>query len=377
MPRCYSYWINKEFRVVKVVVVDDSAFMRKAIATMLEKDPKIKVVATARNGQEGLDKIRQFQPDVVTLDIEMPKMDGLTALKHIMMEMPRPVLMVSSLTTEGAESTLKAMELGAVDFIPKQLSKVSLDIVKIEEDLRRKVLALGSRKFIAPTARRKPLARPGARPTATKAAPAAAPARRPAPRPKSGQKRDVVAIGVSTGGPPAVQKVLSSLPADFPAGILIAQHMPGAFTGPFAKRLDGVCKLKVKEAENGERFQSGHVYVAPGGKHLRIEQKVSRIEIVVSEQPAEALYKPSANELITSVANGVGRRALGVILTGMGNDGMEGVKALKAKGGRALAQSDETCVVYGMPKAIVDAKLADEIIDIDDMSAAIVDSLYV
>lgn len=366
--------------MVTVVVVDDSAFMRKAIATMLEKDPKIKVVATARNGQEGLELIRKHQPDVVTLDIEMPKMDGLTALKHIMMEMPRPVLMVSSLTTEGAEATLKAMELGAVDFIPKQLSKVSLDIIKIEEDLRNRVLAVAGRRFRAPG---RPLFKstrstPGAPGALTHAAPAApsAPPRVPRAHTTRSQKRDVVAIGVSTGGPPAVQKVLSGLPADFPAGILIAQHMPGAFTGPFAKRLDGVCALHVKEAENGEQFRVGTVYVAPGGKHLRIDQKVSRINIVVSDEPSEALYKPSANELMASVANGVGRRALGVILTGMGNDGMIGMKELKSRGGRALAQSDATCVVYGMPKAIVDAQLADEIVDIDDMSAAIIDNLY-
>lgn len=358
--------------MVSVVVVDDSAFMRKAIATMLEKDPRIKVVATGRNGEEGLELIRKLQPDVVTLDIEMPRMDGLTALRHIMMEMPRPVLMVSSLTTEGAEATLKAMELGAVDFIPKQLSKVSLDIIKIEEDLRQKVLSVAGRTFRAPS--RTP-ARPVPRPQASAAAPGKPSAPRPA-RARGGQKRDLVAIGVSTGGPPAVQKVLASLPADFPAGILIAQHMPGAFTGPFAKRLNGVSPLNVKEAENGEVFRPGNVYISPGGKHLRIEQRVSRIEIVVSEQPAEALYKPSANELMTSVANGVGRRALGVILTGMGNDGKEGVKVLKEKGGRALAQSDATCVVYGMPKAIVDAGLADEVVDIDDMAGAIVDGLY-
>jgi two-component system chemotaxis response regulator CheB len=358
--------------VVTVVVVDDSAFMRKAIQTMLEKDPNIRVVATARNGEEGLEMVRKHQPDVVTLDIEMPRMDGLTALRHIMMEMPRPVLMVSSLTTEGAESTLKAMELGAVDFIPKQLSKVSLDIIKIEEDLRKKVLTVGRRKFRAPKAPVRAKAAPAATPAATPAAPAA-PRK---PRIGGSLKRDVVAIGVSTGGPPAVQKVLSQLPADFPAGILIAQHMPAAFTGPFAKRLDSVCPLRVKEAENGERFAPRTVYVAPGGKHLRIEQKVSRIDVVVSERPAEALYKPSANELLTSVAGGVGRRALGVILTGMGNDGMEGMKVLKQRGGRALAQSDATCVVYGMPKAIVDAGLADEIVDIDDMASAIIDNLY-
>jgi two-component system chemotaxis response regulator CheB len=186
----------------------------------------------------------------------------------------------------------------------------------------------------------------------------------------------VVAIGVSTGGPPAVQKVLSLLPADFPAGILIAQHMPAAFTGPFAKRLDGVCKVAVKEAEGGERLAPGTVYVAPGGKHLLLQQKGSRVEVVVSEEPRDALYKPSANVLIESVANSLGRRSLGVILTGMGSDGLEGVRALKQRGGRALAQSDATCVVYGMPKAIVDAGLADEVIDIDDMAQAILGNLY-
>ena len=351
--------------MVKVVVVDDSAFMRKAIQTMLEKDTEITVVGTAKNGEEGLEKVRDLDPDVVTMDIEMPKMDGLTALRHIMMEMPRPVLMISSLTTEGAEATLKALELGAVDFIPKQLSRVSLDIVRIEEDLQFKVRAIAGRKL-------RPL-----RPRAPDAAKSEAMERkRTRMKPSGSLGRDVVAIGVSTGGPPAVQEVLSGLPSNFPAGILIAQHMPGAFTGPFAKRLDGVCELRVKEAEHGERFTPGTAYVAPGGMHLRIDQKVSHINVVVSEEPREALYKPSVDELMGSVAAGVGRRALAVILTGMGHDGREGVRALKEKGGRALAQSDESCVVYGMPKAIVDAKLADRVVDIEDMSEAIVQGLY-
>lgn len=351
--------------MIKVVVVDDSAFMRKALSTMLEKDPEIRVVATARDGQEGLDLIRRHQPDVVTLDIEMPRMDGLTALRHIMMEMPRPVLMVSSLTTEGAESTLKAMELGAVDFIPKQLSKVSLDIVKIEDNLRARVKEVARRRLRAPTPPR-PAPRKAAAPAAAMAV------RKPTGRPV----RDIVAIGVSTGGPPAVQKVLSQLPADFPASIVIAQHMPAAFTGPFAKRLDGVCKISVKEAESGDRLKPGCAYVAPGGRHLVIDQQVSRVDLKITDQPAEALYKPSANVLIESAARGLGRRVLGVILTGMGSDGLEGVRALKQKGGRALAQSDSTCVVYGMPKAIVDAGLADQIVDIDDMAGAIMTGLY-
>jgi len=360
--------------VISVVVVDDSAFMRKALASMLEKDPEINVVATARDGMEGLELIRKYNPDVITLDIEMPRMDGLTALKHIMMEMPKPVLIVSSLTVEGAEATLKAMELGAVDFIPKQLSKVSLDIVKIEEDLRAKVKQIARRKFRPPVPTR---TRPVLVSTpSTHAAHAEAEPRRDVVRQSGSLLRDVVAIGVSTGGPPAVQKVLSALPANFPAAIIIAQHMPAAFTGPFAKRLDSVCQVSVKEAETGDRLAPGQVFIAPGGKHLKLLQKVSRVEIEITTDPADALYKPSANVLVASAADAVGKRALGVILTGMGSDGMEGVKVLKAKGGRALAQSDSTCVVYGMPKAIVDAGLADEIVDIDDMAQAIMNNLY-
>lgn len=350
--------------MINVLVVDDSAFMRKAISTMLDKDPGIKVIGTARDGQEGLEMVRKLNPDVVTMDIEMPKMDGLTALRHIMMEAPRPVLMVSSLTTEGAEATLKAMELGAVDFIPKQLSKVSLDIIKIEKDLIERVKTVAARQMRHRAVSRRPVARPVPSVSQTKAR-------------KGRPVRDVVAIGVSTGGPPVVQKILSSLPEDFPAGILIAQHMPAAFTGPFAQRLDGVSKIKVKEAENGDVFKPGHAYVAPGGKHIILDQKISRINIVVTDQPADALYKPSANVLISSVAEAVGRRALGVILTGMGSDGCEGIRDLKNKGGKALAQSDNTCVVYGMPKAIVDENLADEVVDLDDLAGTITDYLFV
>lgn len=372
-------------RGISVVVVDDSAFMRKAIQTMLEKDPEIRVVATGKNGAEGLELIRQHNPDVITLDIEMPQMDGLTALKRIMMENPKPVLMISSLTTEGAEATLKAMELGAVDFIPKQLSKVSLDIIKIEEQLRAKVKEIARRRFRPPVPVRAGTPRlsvasyaggqTGAAPEPTSGS-ATGQAAAPMARPAGSPVRDVVAIGVSTGGPPAVQKVLSALPKDFPAAILIAQHMPAAFTGPFAKRLDGVCDITVKEAEDGERLTPGVAYVSPGGKHLGIDQRVSRIDVRVLTEPADALYKPSANVLMSSVGEGVGRRALGVILTGMGSDGMEGMKILKAKGGRALAQNDQSCVVYGMPKAIVDAGLADEVLDIDDMAGAILANLY-
>ncbi len=345
---------------VKVLVVDDSAFMRKAISGMLEKDPMIEVVGTARDGEEALEKIKTLDPDVVTLDIEMPKMDGLTALRHIMMECPRPVIMVSSLTQEGADATFKALELGAVDYIPKQLSKVSLEIVKIEKELQEKVKSVAKKKGKLKVKRKKTLEK-SVDTVQFKG---------------KIQKRDLVGIGVSTGGPMAVQQVLTKLPADFPAPILIAQHMPEAFTGPFAKRLNEICKISVKEAENGEVVKVGVAYVARGGHHLRMVQKVSRIELEVSKEPKDALYKPSVNELMHSIAAGVGKRGLGVILTGMGNDGLKGIEALKKKGGRAIAQSEKTCVVYGMPRAIVDANLADEVVDIEDMAEAIIRNLY-
>ncbi|WP_461833737.1 protein-glutamate methylesterase/protein-glutamine glutaminase [Desulfothermus sp.] len=327
---------------------------------MLEKDPMIEVVGTARDGEEALEKIKTLDPDVVTLDIEMPKMDGLTALRHIMMECPRPVIMVSSLTQEGADATFKALELGAVDYIPKQLSKVSLEIVKIEKELQEKVKSVAKKKGKLKVKRKKTLEK-SVDTVQFKG---------------KIQKRDLVGIGVSTGGPMAVQQVLTKLPADFPAPILIAQHMPEAFTGPFAKRLNEICKISVKEAENGEVVKVGVAYVARGGHHLRMVQKVSRIELEVSKEPKDALYKPSVNELMHSIAAGVGKRGLGVILTGMGNDGLKGIEALKKKGGRAIAQSEKTCVVYGMPRAIVDANLADEVVDIEDMAEAIIRNLY-
>jgi len=356
---------KEEYLLIRVLVVDDSAFMRKAISSMLDKDPEIQVVGTAKNGSEGLDKIRQFDPDVVTMDIEMPQMDGLTALKHIMMEMPRPVLMISSLTNEGAEATLKAFEYGAVDFIAKRLSLVSLDIVRIEDELRAKVKAVARRWL-------RPIPLWGKKSLRCSQSSVYSLAKKNHGR----VVRDIVAIGVSTGGPPVVQKILSELPADFPACILIAQHMPKTFTGPFAKRLNDSSKLKVKEASPGDVVRPGRVFVAPGGVHLRIKQRVTHIDVVISSEPSDALYKPSANELMSSVAQAVGKRALGVILTGMGSDGREGIRELKARGGYVLAQSNETCVVYGMPKAVVEAGLADQVVDLDDMSQAIESALY-
>lgn len=362
--------------MVKVLVVDDSAFMRKALVNLLSKDPEIEIVGTANNGLEALESIKTLDPDVVTLDIEMPKMDGLTALRHIMDEMPRPVLMISSLTTEGAEVTLKALDYGAQDFVAKPRSTVSLDIINMEQELQQKVKAVARRRRILS------LRTPSRRGTTTLArtapsstAPAAPPPILTIPKGRR-QTRDLVVIGVSTGGPPAVQKVLSALPADFPVPILIAQHMPAAFTGPFAARLNGLCQITVKEAESGEIAKNGFAYVCPGGRHLRVKGRLSSHTLIVSDEPVSALYKPSANELIGSAGEQLGNRALAVLLTGMGNDGMLGTKTLKERGGRAIAQDEASCVVYGMPKAIVDAGLADEVLDIGAIAKAIVDNLY-
>lgn len=376
--------------MVKVLVVDDSAFVRRSLTTILEKDKDITVTATASNGEEAIEMVRRHDPDVITMDVEMPRMDGLTALQRIMSEMPCPVIMVSSLTREGADTTLRALELGALDYIPKLSSGALPDLAKLDAELCSKVKTLARRKAFMrlvfsrnkpqtngcrprPTLSPAPVAASASTAASASAAGTAltAAAARPLPQVSGRQMYDAVAIGVSTGGPPAVQKVLSCLPENFPVPILIAQHMPAAFTGPFAKRLDAQCAISVKEAEAIERLKGGTAYICPGGKHLRLETRGGMLTGVVTEEPKEALYKPSANVLMETAAIALGKRALGVILTGMGSDGLEGTKVLKEKGGRAIAQSEASCVVYGMPKAIVDAKLADEIVDIEDMAGAI------
>ncbi len=362
--------------MVSVLLVDDSAFFRNALRRMLSEDPGIRVVGAARDGDEALEMIRTLRPDVVTLDVEMPKRDGLSTLQAIMAEMPRPVIMVSSLTQEGAEATLKAMELGAVDFIPKyRPNSVQLDLARISADLCSKVraVAVKARRFpIRPSTAGAGIPRPSISAPRPSVGGAAAGVVSRGGRPT----RDYVAIGVSTGGPPAVQKVLSALPADFPATIFIAQHMPASFTGPFAKRLDSVCKISVKEAETGDRIQRGTAFVAPGGKHLRVDLRGPTPYLTVTTDPVDALYKPSATVLMESVGQALGGRAVGVMMTGMGSDGFEGVKVLKSRGGRVLAQSEASCVVYGMPKAVVDAGLADEVVEVDQLAEAIMAALY-
>ncbi len=352
--------------MVRVLIVDDSAFMRSALSNMLQSDPEIQIAGVARDGLEAIEKIVQLKPDIVTMDIEMPRMDGISALRHIMANTPVPVIMVSSLTTEGAHTTLEALEIGAVDFIPKNLSDLSLNILRLKEVLIDKIKQLAKRGV--PRLAFRPAARLSIAPQARASA-------SPVMRTTGDRRAGVVAIGTSTGGPKALQEILPNLPKDFPLPIVIAQHMPPNFTGPFAERLNQLSKIEVREAKEGDALRPGLALVSPGGGHMRVVRKRG-IETVVtiSEDRENFIYRPSVDALMLSVAETFPGRALGVILTGMGNDGAKGMTELKRTGGRIFAQNEESCVVYGMPKAVVDAGIADKILPLEDIAGEIVNS---
>ena len=358
---------------IRILVVDDSAFMRKALSMMLESDPAIKVIGTARDGEEGVEMARRLKPDLVTMDIEMPRMDGLAALREIMKTDPIPVMMVSSLTTDGASATLDALEMGAVDFIPKQLSYVSLDIVKIKDDLTAKIKDIVRRKgVLMAQARRANFARLSDTQTpAGVSRPSRRTAGPPAPlRPlrKRNHSVGIIAIGSSTGGPPALQAVIPRLPRNLPVGVVIAQHMPATFTQSLAERLNTLSQVSVKEAADGDRIQPGTVLIAPGGRQMTVKRSSGGARTVISDQPAEALYRPCVDVLMSSVADSHGGATMGVILTGMGNNGVIGLQTVKARGGVIIAQNEETCVVYGMPRAAIEAGVTDHIVSIDSVA---------
>ncbi|MBI3592320.1 MAG: chemotaxis response regulator protein-glutamate methylesterase [Nitrospirae bacterium] len=354
--------------MVKILIVDDSAFMRNVLSNMLSSDPEIKIVGTARDGLDAIEKIGRLKPDIVTMDIEMPRMDGIAALRHIMETDPLPVIMVSSITTEGAKVTLDALDIGAVDFIPKNLSELSVNIVKIKEILIDKI------KHIARSGAVKRRIRPADK---SVTAPKAVEIPRHMPVRTTGERRvGIVSIGTSTGGPKALQEIIPKLPKDFPVPIVIAQHMPPNFTGPFAERLNQRSQIEVREATEGELVKAGVALIAPGRGHMRVA-RVRGIETVISisENKEEFIYRPSVDALMSSVAEFFPGRALGVILTGMGNDGLKGLTQLKKTGGRIFAQNEDTCVVYGMPKAVVDAGIADKILSIEEMAGEIINSV--
>ncbi|MFZ5641470.1 MAG: protein-glutamate methylesterase/protein-glutamine glutaminase [Bacillota bacterium] len=343
---------------IDVLVVDDSAYMRKVITTMLQSDEEIFVVDTARDGLDALEKVKQLKPQVITLDVEMPRMDGLTALQRIMQECPTAVIMLSSLTQEGSETTIKALTLGAVDFVPKPSGAISLDIAKVKEDLIAKIkictrASLKNVRSLTPVVEQRV-------------------ARVPAGAPVGGVPDKLVVIGSSTGGPNALQQVIPRLPANLPAGVLIVQHMPPGFTASLAARLNEISGLAVKEAAEGDQLQSGQVYLAPGGQHMVLD---GRLAIRLNSDPPVHSVRPAVDVTVESVVNNFKGSLVGVILTGMGYDGAKGMAAIKRVGGKTIAQDEATCVVYGMPRVVVEMGKADRVLPIGEIAEGIMDML--
>lgn len=408
--------------MIRVLIADDSAFMRKVLTDFFKKQPDFEVVGTAINGKEAINKVQELSPDLVTMDVNMPVMDGLNALAVIMEKKPTPVLMLSSLTQQGTEATVRALSLGAVDFISKAGGSISkLDAIEDEllEKCRnaakakvhkmpytpqkklgeistgrgappppvmkrvelpvRQGLKLGGAATASPSQnsgsgfgikRANPFLQARGKPQA------AAPSKvTPVAMTSMGNgSRKLVAIGTSTGGPQALQQVITRLPGNLPCGVVVVQHMPAGFTKALADRLDTISQVSVKEAEDGDVIQPGHVYIAPGSHHLRVKEEGSSRRITLGQDPPVGNHRPAVNVMYDSVAS-IGKNLVAVIMTGMGCDGCEGMKKIKAAGGYSIAQDEPTCVVYGMPKAVVDAGLADEIKPVENIAQAIVEAV--
>ncbi|MFH0734131.1 MAG: chemotaxis response regulator protein-glutamate methylesterase [bacterium] len=342
---------------IKAIIVDDSAFMRKSLSIMIGSDIDIEIVGTAKNGLEGYNLVKALRPDIVTLDIEMPVMDGLTSLKKIMADCPTSVIMVSSLTTEGADATIQALELGAVDFIPKEMSFVSVNIVNIKEELIKKIKAIVKQKKLQSRLER--LQKLGDRNKTI-----IPQSRASLIVPRIGYR--AIGLGISTGGPLSLQKVVPFLNDKMNVPVFIVQHMPPKFTKSLAERLNSLSPISVKEAENNEVVKRGWVYLAPGGYHMTVLKNGTGDPVInISDRPSDTLHRPCVDVMIRSLLKVYGKQTLGVIMTGMGKDGYEAIKELKGLGGYCIAQSEETCVVYGMPKAVVDSGYADAIVPLD------------
>jgi two-component system chemotaxis response regulator CheB len=340
---------------IRVLVVDDSALMRKLIPAILARDSSIEVVGTAMDGAFALKKIEELQPDVVTLDLEMPRMDGMETLRLIMRRAPLPVILFSTHSKEGGYATLKALALGAVDFVAKPKDAPAGRLEEIADQLIAKI-KVAKRA----TGRRLPPASVDDLPVKKKETHSPLPPRR------------VIAIGISTGGPNALQYVLTQIPADFQSTIVIVQHMPEGFTEMFAKRLDECCALEVHEARSGDLLIAGRVLICPGNRHMMVRRMPRGDMAVLSDGPPVNGHRPSADVLFHSVAQEFGLTAVGVLMTGMGDDGAEGLGAIKAAGGMTIAQSEDTCVVSGMPRAAILKGYANKIIPLEGLATFLV-----
>ena len=379
--------------MIRVLIADDSAFMRKVLSDLFKSQSDFEVVGTAVNGQDAREKVKKFQPDVLTLDVIMPVMDGLNALAVIMEQCPLPVVMVSSTTQKGTNETIRALALGAVDFVSKAGGAISkIDTIKDEILAKCRLAAkTHARKNFAaakplvynpkpvniePTTRRVEVKRRtglvlGQKPTINRVPSAVEPVKKIIP----GTGKKIVVIGTSTGGPQALQAVITRLPGNLPCGVVVVQHMPAGFTKSLAERLNSISEIAVKEAEHDEIIRPGQVYIAPGDYHLRIVPAGGgERKIALSQEPRVGNLRPTVNYMFDSAAK-FGRDLVSVIMTGMGSDGCEGMKKIKATGGYSIAQDENSCVVYGMPKAVVDAGLADEVRPLNKIAEAIVDAV--
>ena len=377
--------------MIRVLIADDSAFMRKVLSDLFKSQSDFDVVGTAVNGQDAIEKVKKFQPDVLTLDVIMPIMDGLNALAVIMEQCPLPVVMVSSTTQKGTNETIRALALGAVDFVSKAGGAISkIDTIKDEilakcrlaaKTHARKNFAASKPLVYKPKIETEPLTRRievrrrtglvlGQKPTINRVPSRSEPARRIIP----GTGKKLVVIGTSTGGPQALQTVITRLPGNLPCGVVVVQHMPAGFTKSLADRLNSISEISVKEAENDEIIRPGQVYIAPGDYHLRIAPAGGERKIVLSQEARVGNLRPTVNYMFDSAAQ-FGRDLVSVIMTGMGADGCEGMKKIKATGGYSIAQDEDSCVVYGMPKAVVDAGLADEVRPLNKIAEAIVEAV--
>jgi len=361
---------------VRVLVVDDSRFFRRRVTEMLELDPQIKVIDSAENGLEAVNKVARLKPDVITMDVEMPVMDGITATRKIMATSPTAILMFSSLTTDGARATLDALDAGAVDFLPKRFEEISNDREEAKRLLCERVRAVGSQRKVRPGLASRPTTISGntSIPAGNKSTTSTAVHPSAGAFPQKGKVK-LVAIGTSTGGPVALQKVLTHLPKNFPVPIVLIQHMPGSFTTAFAQRLNDACAISIREAKDGDELEPGLALLAPGGQQMVIEKRAGKSVIKITESEAGQNYKPCVDVTFTSVAKLYPNNSLAIVLTGMGADGREGAKLIKKGGSSIWAQDEASCVVYGMPAAVADAGIVDQVIPLGNIGKALVDKI--
>src|SRR5216684_1379111 len=354
---------SKKFRVL---VVEDSAFMQKVLERIFNADEQLQVVGTAKDGREAVAMAEALKPDVITMDINMPHVDGLQATAEIMTTNPRPIVVVSTESRDGAASTLRALELGSIEFVAKPSSGIDLDMQSVKEDLLRKV-RMAAKVRVVRTASRLPWTMQNA--NGSKTPPPAPPSVRPAPTSGLGQRFPVVVLAASTGGPATVMRIAPSFTADFPAAVILVQHMPAAFTTQFAAQLAEFTGMRVKEAEADESLEPGTLYICPGGQHLRV-MPTGRIQLDGTSGRING-YLPNIDATMESVAAFAGPLSIACVLTGMGNDGASGAKAIKAAGGLVVAQDEATSVIFGMPAEAIKAGAVDQVLGIDDIYAAI------